>query len=61
MFAHKEGSSPRSNLHILYNCFFSAFLSSLVKQRASEQEEGEGYSEGVYATVQRSPWYRVRR
>lgn len=32
-----------------------------VLQRASEQEESEGNSEGVHAAVQRAPWYRVHR
>lgn len=43
---------------IICNC---TYLSSPVAQRTSEQEEGEGHSEGVHATVQRAPRYRVRR
>ncbi len=46
--------------HMIFHIYFMYFFSCVV-QRTSEQEEGEGHSEGVHTTVPRAPWYRVRR
>lgn len=55
-YRYQAGDSNVYFFHALNENVYNSVL-----QRASEQEQSEGNSEGVHTAVQRAPWYRVRR